>query len=331
MKITRPRYYDSFRCIAGACPDSCCKDWTIVVDETAAACYSTLTGTLGDRLRQVLREEDGDVIFVNENGRCPMWRDDGLCRLQAELGEGALCDTCWEFPRLTHDYGDLVFRQLELSCPVAAKLILEGDNTPVTEELPGGEEPGYDTQTMEILLHSRQQALALLSDPTLKVNEALAVLLLYGHAVQNRLDGGDPAVLDPRADLEQAASVAGEGDMAAILGFFGELEILTDRWRKRLSAPEGSAWSEPYRALARYFVERYWLQAVADYDLVARVKLVVISCLVIWALGGDLCATAQLYSKEIENDADNIDAILDGAYEAPALTDVALLDLLLRS
>ena len=57
-------------------------------------------------------------------------------------------------------------------------------------------------------------------------------------------------------------------------------------------------------------MDRYWLQAVADYDLVSRVMLTVASCLMIRTLGGDLVQTAQAYSKEIENDIDNIDAIL---------------------
>ena len=40
---------------------------------------------------------------------------------------------------------------------------------------------------------------------------------------------------------------------------------------------------------------------------------------------------AQLMSKEIENNLDNVEMILDGAYTAPALTDVRLLDMLLKS
>ena len=68
---------------------------------------------------------------------------------------------------------------------------------------------------------------------------------------------------------------------------------------------------------------------MADYDLVSRVKLAITSCLVIRTLGGDLVRTAQQYSKEIENDVDNVDAILDGACTSPALTDAALLGLLL--
>ena len=82
--------------------------------------------------------------------------------------------------------------------------------------------------------------------------------------------------------------------------------------------------------MACYFIERYWLQAVSDYDLVSRVKLAVVSCLLVHALGGDVLRTAQLYSKEIENDADNVDALLDGAYAHPALTDAALLGALLE-
>ena len=47
-------------------------------------------------------------------------------------------------------------------------------------------------------------------------------------------------------------------------------------------------------------------------------------------LGGNVLETAQLYSKEIENDLQNVEAILDGAYESPALTDRNLLGLLLK-
>ena len=60
-----------------------------------------------------------------------------------------------------------------------------------------------------------------------------------------------------------------------------------------------------------------------------RTKLIVASCILVNALGGDTVATSQLYSKEIENNVDNIDAILDGAYTSPALTDAQLLGHLL--
>ena len=55
------------------------------------------------------------------------------------------------------------------------------------------------------------------------------------------------------------------------------------------------------------------------------VKLALISCLVIRTLGGNLINTAQLYSKEIENSLENVEAILDAAYASPAFTDDRLL------
>lgn len=127
MKIYEPRYYGEFRCIASACPDSCCKEWDVQVDPDSAARYRALEGPLGDRLRQVLVDRDGQTFMLQERGRCPMWQENGLCRIQSELGEEALCDVCTAFPRLRHDYGDFVELGLELSCPEAARLIF-GDS-----------------------------------------------------------------------------------------------------------------------------------------------------------------------------------------------------------
>ena len=329
MKIRKPAYFDTFRCIAGACPDSCCKEWDVLVDEDSAAFYRALPGDLGDRLRNLLKEEDGDTVMTIIDRRCPMWRADGLCDIQAALGHDALCKTCREFPRLTHDYGDFIEYGLELSCPEAARIILSSPAEWVEEEVPGGEAE-YDEEAMEVLLRTRDTARALLAQSKLSVPETLAALLLYGYQAQDELDGGEEMPFDPASALESAAPFAKNGDEALMVAFFKELEILTPQWQTRLDSPTPGAWSPAYLTLARYFIDRYWLQAVSDYDLVSRVKLTVISCLLIRHLGGDLQDTAQAYSKEIENDADNVDAILDAAYAEAAFTDEKLLDLLLK-
>lgn len=326
MKRTKPTYFDDFRCIAARCPDSCCKEWDVLVDEDKAALYRSLSGALGDRLRQVLKEEDGRTFMTIENRRCPMWRDDGLCRIQAELGESALCRTCRDFPRLTHDYGDFVEYGLELSCPEAARIILE---TPapqfVAEVLPGGEEPEYDAADMEILLRSRETARRILSDPTCTTQQALALLLLHAYRAQAELNGAElSAEADPGSMLEHAKTYAQAGETEEILSFFKSLEILTSDWAARLDAPAPTAWEHRHRTLARYFVDRYWLQAISDFDLVGRAKFTVISCILVRLLGEDLLQTAQLYSKEIENSIDNVEAILDAAYELPCFADVRL-------
>lgn len=330
MKILKPSYFDQFKCIASSCPDSCCKEWTVQVDEASAAFYRGLSGALGDRLRQVMAIEDNETVMINEAGRCPMWRPDGLCRIQAELGHDALCKTCREFPRLTHDYGDFVEMGLELSWPEAARIILTAPaEAPIVYEIEGGESPEYDTDAMAILLQTRTEMLSLLADESRPLGETLALALMYGHHAQALLNGLDVAPLAPDASLETAHKFAKVTD-AELTAFYADLEILTDVWRSRLASPAPADWSAPIRAMARYGVERYWLQAVSDYDLISRVKMVIASCLLVKLLGGDPIQTAQLYSKEIENNADNVDAILDAAYTHPIFTDQNLLGLLLK-
>ena len=330
MQISKPAYFSDFRCIAGDCPDSCCKEWDVQVDDISAARYRALPGALGDRLRSVLVTRDGETVMTIEDGRCPMWRSDGLCRIQAELGEDALCHVCRAFPRLTHDYGDFIEYGLELSCPEAARMILTAPAAPrVTQTLPGGEEAQYDTDAMSVLKQTREVCLSLLQDTARPVPQTLALVLLYGCQAQSQLDGGEAFPFLPENALEDALALAKPGDMAPILSLFQSLELLTPQWEAMLRAPVPGSWENTHLALARYFVERYWLQAVSDYDLYSRVKLAILSCLVIRHLGGDIFRTAQLYSKEIENNADNLDALLDAAYTHSALTDDKLLGLLL--
>ena len=131
MKVWIPEYYHNFRCIASACPDSCCKEWAVDIDDSAAALYRSLPGSLGDALRSVLKDTEDGTMMTIQNGRCPMWRQDGLCRIQAELGHDALCQVCREFPRIRHNYGDFTEYGLELlprSCPFDPDTVPSDDN-----------------------------------------------------------------------------------------------------------------------------------------------------------------------------------------------------------
>lgn len=328
MELTYPSYYQQFTCIASQCPDSCCHEWEVQVDADSAARYRELEGPLGDALREHLYDEDGEVYLRNVNGRCPMWRADGLCRIQAEQGHEALCQVCQQFPRLRHDYGCFEEWGLELSCPEAARLILETPLELITETIPGGGEPEYDDEMMEILRTSRPYALGLLEDRTYTVPERLRLLLMYGYHIQARIDGAEPADFDPAAARAEAAQFAGIGDAAALAAYYGSLERLTDRWPEKLAGRKAPDWEEGLCRVAQYGICRHWYQAVSDWDLCGRVKLLLSGCALIARLPGPLAENAQLWSKEIENCAENLNALLDGAYTEPALTDANLLGLL---
>lgn len=330
MKLYYPSYYKEFRCIAGACPDSCCHEWTVQVDEDKAAYYRSLPGKLGEDLRRCMEDGADGTVMVNVQGRCPMWRADGLCRIQAELGEQALCDVCRDFPRLKQDYGDFVELGLEMSCPEAARIMLTAESWHLeSEPLDRGEEPDYAPEIMEILRRSRGYALGLMTLAEYSVPERLALLLMYGYHIQAQIDGAEDAPFDPEAALAEAREFAGPGDFESVLYLLDTLEVLTQRWRKLLQEPPAPGiWTEELCKLASYGIYRYWYQAVSDWDLAARIKLVLLHAISARYLGGGL-EIIQLYSKEIENSADNVDALLDAAYTTPALTDTNLLGVLL--
>lgn len=333
MKIIEPAYYRSFHCLAGSCPDTCCQSWDIQVDPDTAQRYASIPGPLGETLRSHLCWEGGKaVLTLEENGLCPMLRTDGLCRLQASLGEDALCQVCRDFPRLTHNYGDFMELGLEMSCPEAARILLTASDGPeLLREAPDSGEPDYDREAMAVLIATREAALSLLCDESRPVGEALSLLLLYGCHAQALLDGEAAPDFDPETALETAKALAVPGSLRPVLDFFLELDILTDTWRERLGGVHTPVLSPLCRNLAKYLVRRYWLQAVADYDLYCRVKFILISCILVSSLGGDFIGTAQLWSKEIENDTDNVDAILDAAYESRIFTDDRILGLFLQN
>ena len=147
---------------------------------------------------------------------------------------------------------------------------------------------------------------------------------------QSELDGEESQTFDAESALNSVHTFIKAADPLEMTAFFQTLEVLTTEWEELLQAPSPATWTDHHRALAAYLVQRYWLQAVSDYDLYCRVKFIVIACILVKHLGGDIFRTAQLFSKEIENSIDNVEAILDAAYAHPAFTDDKLLGMLLN-
>ena len=120
MKIVTPAYYKDFKCIAGACTDTCCAGWDVDVDEASYKHYKKVKGSFGKRLKSVMvPSEDGGCTFTLNNGRCPFLNDNNLCDLYIELGEDKLCETCAEFPRFINEYGSVREIGIAPSCKTA--------------------------------------------------------------------------------------------------------------------------------------------------------------------------------------------------------------------
>ena len=122
MKHAQFDYVNQFHCLAGHCPDTCCKDWQILLDPDAIARYRAMSGALGERVRAALVTEDGQTRFREQDGKCVLLQPDGLCPIQAAYGAEALCRTCFMHPRFIEEYGQNAELTLSCSCPEAARL-----------------------------------------------------------------------------------------------------------------------------------------------------------------------------------------------------------------
>ena len=131
-----PKYVTQFRCTGGACPDTCCMGWTISVDKDTFRDYRRVTHPiLKPLIKTHLVQLDknstvnhGKFNLATSNTHCGLQTTQGMCGVQENLGEGALSDTCYIYPRTVYKVGDRFEQCLTLSCPEAARLALTQDD-----------------------------------------------------------------------------------------------------------------------------------------------------------------------------------------------------------
>lgn len=142
-----PEYCLLFQCTADRCPDTCCAGWEVDVDEGTAEYYRTLKGRTGEKIRRLMREEDGEIYFpLDENGRCPFLDGQNLCEIYKAEGEESLCSVCTEYPRYFCDIGGYEQMDMSLSCPELAGIFFAA-GTPF--EIIRSENGGYGEELSE--------------------------------------------------------------------------------------------------------------------------------------------------------------------------------------
>lgn len=120
-----PTIYHEFQCKADQCENTCCQLWTIDIDEPTAERYHSMTGSLGESLRQAITVDDegSHFIFSKAQPMCPLLNGKGLCKVVLELGEEGLCDTCHMHPRFYKYIEDLELCGVGLSCEASVELL----------------------------------------------------------------------------------------------------------------------------------------------------------------------------------------------------------------
>lgn len=369
MEYTVPDYYEEFSCIAGACEDTCCAGWAIVIDDETMQKYRTMKGGFGNRLRNSMDEKEG--TFRQYDRRCAFLNEENLCDIYTEAGAEYLCRTCRQYPRHIEEYENLREISLSLSCPEAARIIL-GKKDAVrlrTVEKRGGEEyEEFDYFLFSALMDTREVVMEILQDRELSIDMRLSMAVALCHDVQRRVSAGElfsvSEVLDRYcADgaKERFASVRKSKDDREITRYNAchamfrklyELEELRTPipenkrvgWKEFLKTCEkalyGDGGEESLAAyekrcqhkldevileqIAVYFTYTYFVGAVYDGKPYSKMKLAVVSTILIRELlTAGICAAdsenemeepvfseyvhiAHSYAREIEHSDENL-------------------------
>ena len=314
MYYRKPHYYEKFFCTADQCPDTCCAGWQIVIDENSLEKYSNVSGDFGIRLLNSIDWREG--IFEQYDKRCSFLNSENLCDIYKELGAEALCDTCRLYPRHIEEFENLREFSLSLSCPVAAKMILEcQEPVKFLEEQDEQEEceddfEDFDFLLFDCLLEVREKLFSIVQNRKIPVEKRMFCVLRTAKNLQDALDEGELFERDFISDMELYL----QEEIKEFSGGFYEtvqvlrkdllrLEVLREEWKVNLKAAEnlfqkGEIWymdkRERYKAeikntigqeqwdiykeqLLMFFLYTYFCGAVYDDMIYSKGVLSVIS------------------------------------------------------
>lgn len=314
MYYRKPHYYDKFSCTAEQCPDTCCAGWQIVIDENSLEKYSNVSGDFGIRLLNSINWREG--IFEQYEKRCSFLNAENLCDIYKELGADALCDTCRLYPRHIEEFENLREFSLSLSCPVAAKMILQCQE-PVRflEEEDEKEEceedfEDFDFLLFDCLLEVREKLFSIVQNRTIPIEKRMYCVLKIAINLQTALDEGELFERDFMAEIELCLQEKAEdfsGNLYEIVQAFRKdllrLEVLREEWKTNLKAADnlfqkGETWyvekRDRYKAeikntigqeqwdiykeqLLMFFLYTYFCGAVYDDMIYSKGVLSVIS------------------------------------------------------
>ncbi len=367
MKVCTPHYYKDFKCIAGACTDTCCAGWDVDVDAKAYQYYQSVKGAFGKRLKSVMNPdgEGGCTFTLSENKRCPFLNKKNLCDLYTELGEDKLCDTCAEFPRFINVYGNEKEIGIAPSCKTAGELIfnlqekwtfdVKEDGTPINQvndidgflyyQLKGARICAYDIIQNDIF--SSDEAAILLLDMAVKLQKVLdkekdsaisGIVKKYRdeNYCKHRLLQCINHTVAIEMDKQNKIYTNVLKSVCQFFDTFPDMEIINPDWNGYVSCYHQfigslSGYKEykkmvqsfdkyykdrdyEYKQLLMYYIYRYFLYAVYDYNILLKVKNAVVGYevlkqldMAVWYQNGGVLDKkeqidiAHLYSRQFEH------------------------------
>ncbi len=264
-------------------------------------------------------------------GAAPSWTGRTSASSTGPGGAEATPLTCQTHPRFTEDYGPFAERALSAACPAASTLLL-GSREPLGFRESETGEPGEEGDAwLPYLVPFRRRLFEALRDRSRPLRARLAdflTLCLLGDAVlaEAEREGAAPEGLLTLEGGTLEGTLPEKGIFPAGFRLLASLEVLEPDWRDVLREAETAAPVPQDEALleriATYFAYRSVLKCVNDGDLLGRGLYTVFLTLAaerIAAVRG-LGEALRRLSREVEHDADNVEALLtafreDGAFD----------------
>ena len=120
MKFHRLQILKEFTCLGSKCPQDCCSNWELPLQDIDISFYEKNTDVLGE-LREHFDFENKKICLSGTS--CANLNTDGLCQLQVNKGHRALPLACKEYPRIfIQNKGD-IWLLAKTSCPEIVNLI----------------------------------------------------------------------------------------------------------------------------------------------------------------------------------------------------------------
>lgn len=317
MEIRVPHYYGKFKCSADRCTDTCCTGWQIVIDEKTLDRYFHHAGAFGSRLRNSIDWKEG-TFCQYEGKRCAFLNEKNLCDIYTEAGPELFCKTCRTYPRHIEEFENVREISLSLSCPEAAKLILDTEE-PVRFLTKERECPEEVYETFDLFLYSklldaRDIIFDILQDRKHPFGERAAMCLAFTHDLQSRIYRNHTAAME---DVFERYTKEGAKERfvrylkpyencpqrlkefrAGMLSQLEKLEVLRDSWppllkevrehladeqleKEWITQEDGFSIEIAKEQLMMYFLFTYFCGAVYDGEAHSKMKFSVIGTLMI--------------------------------------------------
>ena len=329
--------YHNFKCIADKCPKSCCIGWQIMIDENSIDKYLNTTGDFADRLKSSIDYQEN--CFLQNNHRCSMLNDNGLCDLHSTLGEEYLCDTCRLYPRHIEEFQDIREYSLSLSCPEATRMLLEkGYDFYIDEaeddKLDNPDEfEDFDFIIFDKLEYARDKMLKVAGDKSIPLQKRMDYIATAALKLQELYDEGDIFEMDSVSYDDDSLCLSFDYCLNS-MDVLIEMEALEDSWTKsikeaknywRALSSESSQWKQAmypdkdlefvFEKVLKCLLFSYFCGAVYDGQIYARAMIAVQSTRWLMMLYNSstnqpLNSTIYLYSREVEHSDVNVNTLI---------------------